>query len=89
MENYSGILGCKSNVSEVVKQEDGAVKMVYGIHAFKWSGTDEVLLQLCKTLVRPHLKICMQFWFPYCTNDLEALERVKKRFTSMLPELDF
>ena len=48
----------------------------------------DVLLKLCKTLVRPHLEYCVQFWSPYYRKDVIKLERVQKRFTGMPPGLD-
>ena len=46
------------------------------------------MLKLYKTLVRPHLEYCVQFWSPYYRKDIIQLERVQKRFTRMLPGLD-
>ena len=43
------------------------------------------MLQLYKTLVRPHLEYRIQFWSPHYRKDVEALERVQRRFTRMLP----
>ena len=43
------------------------------------------MLQLYKTLVRPHLEYRVQFWSPHYKKDVEALERVQRRFTRMLP----
>ena len=48
----------------------------------------DALLKLYKTLVRPHLEYCVQFWSPYYRKDIIKLERVQKRFTRMLPGLD-
>ena len=48
----------------------------------------DVLLKLDKTLVRPYLEYCVQFWSPYYRKDIIKLERVQKRFTRMLPGLD-
>eukprot|EP00061_Rhincodon_typus_P010767 g35303.t1 len=44
----------------------------------------QVTMQLYKTLVRPHLEYCAQFWW----KDVEGLDRVQKRFIKMLPRLE-
>ena len=46
------------------------------------------MLQLYKTLVGPHLEYCVQFWSPHYRKDVEALERVQRKFTRMLPGLE-
>ena len=46
------------------------------------------MLQLYRTLVRPHLEYSVQFWSSHCQKDEEALERVQKRFTRMLPGME-
>ena len=46
------------------------------------------MLQLSSTLVRPHLEYSVQFWSPHYQKDVEALERVQKRFTRMLPGME-
>ena len=49
----------------------------------------DVLLKLYKTLVRPHLVYCVSAWSPHYDKDksLGLLERVKHRFTRMVPGL--
>ena len=51
-----------------------------GIEYKSW----EIMLQLYKTLVRLHLEYCVQSG----QKDVEALERVQRRFTRMLPGLE-
>ena len=46
-----------------------------------------ILLNLYKSLVRPHLEYCTVAWSPHYFKDKELLERVHKRFTRMIPEL--
>eukprot|EP00061_Rhincodon_typus_P005922 g26028.t1 len=40
---------------------------------------------MLRTLVRPLLEPCAQFWLPSYRKDMIKLERVQKRFIRMLP----
>ncbi|MDZ1603208.1 reverse transcriptase family protein, partial [Klebsiella pneumoniae] len=77
---------------KVATQVDRAVKKAYGVLAFINRGIEfksrEVMMQLYRTLVRPHLEYCVQFWSPHFRKDVEALERVQRRFTRMLPGME-
>ena len=46
----------------------------------------KVLLNLYKTLVRPHLEYCIQAWRPHLVKDIEKLEKVQRRATRMIEE---
>ena len=46
----------------------------------------DILLQLYKSLVRPHLEYCTAAWCPHY-KDKKLLEKVQKRFTRMIPGL--
>ena len=47
--------------------------------------TTDILLQLYKSLVRPHLEYCISAWSPHYNKDKQLLERIQHRFTHMLP----
>ena len=47
----------------------------------------EILIQLYKSLVRPHLEFCTAAWSPHYVKDKELLEKVQRRFTRMIPGL--
>ena len=44
----------------------------------------EIMLNLYKTLVRPHVEYCVSAWSPYYKKDKELLEKVQRRFTKMI-----
>ena len=42
------------------------------------------MLNLYKTLVRPHVEYCVSAWSPHYKKDKELLEKVQRRFTKMI-----
>ena len=55
-------------------------------HTFKyWS--EESLVTLYKVFVRPHLEYCIQACSPTLRRDIDALERVQRRATRLVPSL--
>uniref|UniRef100_K7GG65 Reverse transcriptase domain-containing protein n=1 Tax=Pelodiscus sinensis TaxID=13735 RepID=K7GG65_PELSI len=50
--------------------------------------TQNILLSLYKTMVRPHPEYCVQLWSPHLKKDILALESVQKRATKMIRGLE-
>ena len=72
--------GVGLQVQQVIKKANGILSFIARGMEFKNS---EVMSQLSKVLVRPHL----QFWSPYLRKDILALEGVQRRFTRLIPGL--
>jgi len=47
----------------------------------------DIMLNLYKTLVGLHLEFCTPVWSPHYKKDKILLERIRRRFTRMIPEL--
>ena len=47
----------------------------------------EVLTQLYKVFVRPHLEYAIQAWCPYTVKDIEVLEKVQKRMVRQITSI--
>ena len=47
----------------------------------------DILIQLYKSLVRPHVEFCTAAWSPHYVKDKELLQKAQRRFTHMIPGL--
>ena len=70
--------------SEVVKTANKLIGFIGRSFEFR---TEEIILNLYNSLVRPHLEYCVQCWSPYYKNDIEKLEGVQRRMTKLIPRL--
>ena len=46
-----------------------------------------IMVNLYKTLIRPHVEYCVSAWSPYYAKDKNTLERIQHRFTKLIPGL--
>ena len=75
------------NIINKTYRKLGMIKRSMGYHSPR-----ETLLALYKTLVRSTLDYASQVWSPWQINQIEALERVQRRFTKYIlnyPEMDY
>ena len=47
----------------------------------------DYLLQLYKSVVRPHVEFAISSWSPHFKKDIEAIEKIQHRFTRLLPRM--
>ena len=76
--------GVGLQVQQVIKKANRILSFIARGMEFKNS---EIMLQLYKVLVRPHLEYCVQFWSSHLRKDILALEGLQRRFTRLIPEL--
>ena len=46
--------------------------------------SQDITIQLYKSLVRPHLEYCVQVWRPHLRKDIDNIEKAQRRITKMV-----
>ena len=76
-ENFKPSVNCN-------KVSNSASKVVGLIRRNGINKSEEAMLILYKTLVRPALDYCIPMWRPNLKKDIVKLEKIQKRFTKMI-----
>ena len=72
------------HISKITRKANGVV----GIIKRSISCLDKTMFHtLYVSLVRPHLEYASQIWNPHLIRDIQALEKVQRRATKLVPEL--
>ena len=79
----SADLKVSSQCAKVVKTANKILRMISRTFTLR---SKDVILQLYKSLVRPHLKYCIQAWRPHLQKDIKLLENVQHRATRMIAD---
>ena len=73
-----------NHIVNIAKKANRVLGMIR--HTFSYMDRD-MFLMLYKTLVRPQMEYCQEIWSPYLKRDIAVLEKVQRRATKIVPDL--
>jgi ribonucleases P/MRP protein subunit RPP40 len=77
-------LKCAKQCEKVVTKANITLAMIKRNYS---NFSDEVVLRICKSLVRPQLEYAVQAWRPYLKKDIALIEGVQRRATNLVHHL--
>ena len=80
----SNTLSWSKHITDCAKKANRVLGMIK--HTFSYMDR-EMFLTLYKTLVRPQMEYCQEVWNPYLMKDITVLEKIQRRATKIVPDL--
>ena len=77
-------LKCEKQCSEAVKKANRILGMIKRNFVDR---SNETIIPLYKSLVRPHLEYCCQIWSRYHKKDIKLIEGVQRRATKLFADM--
>ena len=76
---------CSQQCIQTFNNASGVMRMIKRTIRFK---EVRIMISLYKTLLRPHAEYCVSAWSTYYKKDKEMLEKVQRRFTKMIINIE-
>ena len=83
--NLSDTLKAEKQCAEAAKKGNRVLSLIKCNFKFF---TKDIIIRLHKQMVRPHLEYAIQAWSPYLQKDIDKLEKVQRRATKMIKDLE-
>ena len=74
-----------SHIAKKVNKANSTLSLI--VRTFDYIEKDSFIL-LYKSLVRPHVEYGNTIWYPFLRKDIESVEKIQRRATKLIPELN-